>query len=137
MKNKEAMKRKIELYQKCHQALRELSEYRQIPFIEKEIKNRLLQDGAIRMNALDAAMTSKGDELFQSNYYLELAEKTAKEERERELRECDSLMNQMAVAKAEEQNKINRQMLLYQKIIIFISGIAALGTIISLIKGCN
>ena len=128
---------KIELYQKCHQALRELSEYRHIPFIEKEIKNRLLQDGAIRMNALDAVMTSKGDELFQSNYYIELAEKTGNEERERELRECDSLMNQIAVEKADEQNKINRQMLLYQKIIIIFSGIATLGTIVSLINGCN
>ena len=131
------MKRKIELYQKCHQALRELSEYRQIPFIEKEIKNRLLQDGAIRMNALDAAMTSKGDELFQSKYYLELAAKTEYEERERELRERDSLMNQLSVEKADEQNKINRQMLFYQKITIFISSIAAIGTIIGLIKGCN
>ena len=131
------MKSKIELYQKCHQALRELSEYRHIPFIEKEIKNRLLQDGAIRMNALDAVMTSKGDELFQSNYYIELAEKTGNEERERELRECDSLMNQIAVEKADEQNKIKRQMLLYQKIIIIFSGIAELGTIVSLINGCN
>ena len=131
------MKSKIELYQKCHQALRELSEYRHIPFIEKEIKNRLLQDGAIRMNALDAVMTSKGDELFQSNYYIELAEKIGNEERERELRECDSLMNQIAVEKADEQNKINRQMLLYQKIIIIFSGIAALGTIVSLINSCN
>jgi len=127
----------IDLYRKCHKTLGELSEQRQISFIESDIKNRLLQDNAISKNGLDAIMTSKGDELFQCKYYLELAAKAEHEERERELRERDSLMNQLSVEKTDEQNKINRQMLYYQKIIIIISSVAALGTIIGLIKGCN
>lgn len=131
------MNSSIDLYRKCHKTLGELSEQRQMPFIESDIKNRLLQDNAISKNGLDAIMTSKGDELFQCKYYLELAAKTEHEERERELRERDSLMNQLSVEKADEQNKINRQMLFYQRIIIFFSGIAAIGTIIGLIKGCN
>ena len=128
---------KNSFYRECHKALGELRKYRQIPFIEIDIENKLLQDNAISKNGSYAIMTSKGDELFQSKYYLELAAKAEYEERERELREIDSLMNQISVEKADEQNKINRQMLLYQKITIFISGIAAIGTIFGLIKGCN
>lgn len=121
----------------CHKTLGELSEYRQMPFINFDIENRLLQDNAISKNGVYTIITSKGDELFKSKYYLELAAKAEYEERERELRERDSLMNQLSVEKADEQNKINRQMLFYQKITIFISSIAAIGTIIGLIKGCN
>lgn len=124
-------------FNECHRTLGELSKYRQIPFIELDIENKLLQDNAISKNGSYAIMTSKGDELFQSKYYLELAAKAEYEEREKELRELDSLMKQISVEKADEQNEINRQMLFYQKITIFISGIAAIGTIFGLIKGCN
>ena len=131
------MDKKADYYRKCHKELEELYKCRQKPFIDKEIENRLLQDGAIKKNGLDAQITPQGDDYVHNKYYLELAEKADCEERERELRERDSLMNQMAVEKADEQNKINRQMLLYHRITIVFSGIAALGTIIGLIKGCN
>ena len=131
------MNRKTELYRKCHQTLAELSKSRQIPFIDIEIENRLLQDGAIRVNGLNAAITSKGDDFFQGKYYLELAEKAESEERERELRERDSFLNQKSVEVAIEQNKINRQLLSYQKINIIISGIAAIGALLSLVCRCN
>ena len=86
---------------------------------------------------MDGAITSKGNELFQNKYYLELAEKAENEESERELRERDSLMNQISVEQTDEQIKINRQLLSYQKINIIISGIAAFGIIIGILKGCN
>ncbi len=118
------MNKKIELYRKCHQTLSELSEHRQMPFIEKKIENRLFQDNAIRKNGLYAAITPKGEELFQSEYYLELAQKVEHDERDWELRERDSLMNQFSVEKADEQNKINKGMKLF-------TGIAAIGAMIT------
>ena len=129
----------IDLYLKCHQGLGELYNKRQIPLfnIDNEVHNRLVLDGTIRKNGINVAITPKGDELYQNKYYLELAAKAGYEEREKELKERDSLMNQLSVEKAYEQNVINRQMLFYQKIIIVFSGIAAIGTIFGLIKGCN
>lgn len=128
---------KKSFYQECHKTLGELSEFRQVPFIKIDIENRLRQDNAISKNGLDAVMTPKGDDLFQSKYYLELAEKVENEERVRELRERDSLMNQKSVEEAIEQNKINKQILSYQKINIIISGIAAIGVLLGLVCRCN
>ena len=124
---------KKSFYRKCHQTLSELSEHRQMPFIEKETQNRLFQDNAISKNGLYAAITPKGDELFKSEYYLELAEKVEHEERDRELRERDSLMNQFSVEKADEQNKINKGMKLFTGIAAIGAIITALATLIALI----
>ena len=71
------------------------------------IENKLLQDNAISKNGLYSIMTFKADELFQSKYNLELEELSSMK-KEKELRERDSLMNQLSVKKADEQNEINR-----------------------------
>ncbi|MBR5728804.1 MAG: hypothetical protein IKX61_01150 [Prevotella sp.] len=132
------MNYKAELYRKCHKELTELYDKRQIPLfnVDNEVKNILIQDGAIRRNGLDGLITTKGEDLFKNKHYLVLAEEAEEKGREKELRERDSLMNQLSVEKADEQNKINRQMLNYQRITLLFSGIAAIGTIFSLIKGC-
>ena len=133
------MNRKSDFYRKCHGDLSELNNKNQIPrfFINSEVINRLNKDGAISYNGIWAAITSKGEELFHNKYYIELAEKTEYEEKERELRERDSFLNQKSVEEAIEQNKINRQMLSYQKINIIISGIAAVGVLLGLVCRCN
>ncbi len=132
------MNSKVDIYRKCHIALAELYDNRQIPLsaLENEVKTRLTQDRAIRHNGFYGAITPKGDDLFLKNKYLELAEDAENKEKEKEMRVRDSLMNQLSVEKADEQNIINRQMLLYQKVTIVFSGIAAIGTIIGLLKGC-
>ncbi|MCR5365788.1 MAG: hypothetical protein K6E67_06550 [Prevotella sp.] len=129
----------IDLYRKCHNGLGELYDKRQIPLfkIDNEVHNKLVHDGAIKQNGINVAITPQGDDFYMNKHYIELAEEVEKERREKELRERDSLMNQLSVEKADEQNKINRQMLFYQKITILFSGIAAIGTIIGLINGCN
>lgn len=133
------MNREEDLYRKCHKYLSDISKSRQLPLFDTdtEVINRLVKDGAINNNSLSAAITPKGDELFQNMYYCVLAEKAKNEERERELRERDSLMNQKSVEEAIEQNKINRKLLSYQKINIIISGIAAIGVLLGLICRCN
>lgn len=130
------MNRKAYFYRKCHKVLDELYKCRQEP-IDKEVKYRLLRDGTIRMNGLDAQITPKGDDYVCNKYYLELAEKAENDEKEKELRERDSLMNQLSVEKTDEQIKINKHMLLNQRITIVLSIIAAIVTIMGLVKGCR
>lgn len=125
---------KVDLYRKCHQELKNLYELKQIPWEDTEVQNRLKIDGAINLNALSATITEKGEEMFLDKYYLDLADKVESEKKEEELRERDSLMKQISIEKADERHK---QTILYQKITIVISSIAALGTIFNFIKGCN
>lgn len=99
------MNKKAELYLKCHKELGKLSQSRQLPFIDSEVINILELDGAISYNGLFSAITPKGDSLFRSNYYLELAKDIENKKREH----------------------------IYQIITLIFSGIAAICTILSLI----
>ena len=131
------MNRKVELYRKCYKELAELSECRQKPFIEKEVENRLLQDGVIMKNGLDAQITPLGDKYVQKEYYLELAKKAENEERERELRERDSFINQRLVEETIKQTKIgwdNRKTMILS---LVISSISLIVSILSFVYSCK
>lgn len=105
----EIMNNKADLNRKCHEVLGELSQSRQLPFIDNEVKNILELDGAISNNGLFSAITPKGDSLFRSNYYLELAKDAENKKREH----------------------------IYQIITLLFSGIAAICAILSLINSCH
>ena len=130
----EIMNKEAELYRDCHRVLGELSECRQKPFLDKKVENRLLRDGAIRMNGYFAQITPQGDDFFNNEHYLNAAERVENEEKEKELRVRDSLMKQLLVEKVDELNKHNKQKS-YVKYIYY--GIGAIGTIVSIIKGCG
>ena len=103
------MNNKADFYRKCHKDLGELYDSRQLPFMDTEVINRLVLDGAITNNSLYSAITPKGDALYRSKYYLELAEDT--------------------------ENKVREHK--YQIITLLFSCIAAIGTILSFVNSCN
>ena len=126
------MGKKVELYRKCHKDLGELYDKRQIALfnVDNEIRNKFVQDGAIRQNGMFCAITPQGDNLFLNKHYLELAEDAENKEREKELRERNSFVNQRLVEETIKQSKNDRKML-------YISGIVALGTILGIVFRCS
>ena len=99
------MNRKADLYRRCHYELGQLNEYRQLPSIDIDVKNILLHDGAIRNKGIAVLITSKGEDLYRINRYLELAEEAENREKEIELRERDSFTNQRSVEESIKQTK--------------------------------
>jgi hypothetical protein len=130
------MNSKVNLYRKCHKDLTELNDKRQIPLfnVDNEVKNRLIQDGAIRQNGMSCAINPKGDDLFLNKHYIDLAEKAEDKEREKELRERDSYVNQRLVEEEIGQKSIGIKS--YKATIISII-IAVIGIILGLVKGCQ
>ena len=133
------MNHKAELYRKCHQTLSELDKFNQIPFydIDREVNKRLICDNAISKNGLDVAITSKGNELFLKKYYIELAEETESKEREKELRECDSFINQRMVEETIKQTKIGWDNRKTQILSLVVSGISLIVSILSFVYSCT
>ena len=128
------MNKKADLLRKCHNTLGELSKYRQLPFLDHEVKNRLVHDGAIKDNGLYGIITPKGDDLLLSSHYLELAEEAENKEREKELRERDSFASQRLVEEDIKQTSIESKN--YKATIISIF-IAVIGVLLGLVKGCQ
>lgn len=130
------MNSKVNLYRKCHKDLAELNDKRQIPLfnVDNEVKNRLIQDGAIRQNGMSCAITPQGDDLFLNKHYIELAEEAEDKVREKELRERDSYVNQRLVEEEIGQKSIGIKS--YKATIISII-IAVIGIILGLVKGCQ
>lgn len=128
------MREQAELYRSCHRELERLYKSRQIPFIDVNITNQLKHDGAIYYNGLDAAITPNGDEMYKTKYYLQLAKEEDNKEKEMELKERESLIHQIATEQSIEQTKINRISLIYQRLTLVFSAIAAIGTIIGLVR---
>ena len=128
------MAKQVELYRNCHKELGLLYKNRQVPFLDVDITIQLKHDGAIEYNGLNAAITPKGDDMYKTKYYLQLAKEEENKEKELELKERESLINQIATEQSIEQTKINRISLIYQKLTLVFSAIAALGTIIGLIR---
>ena len=133
------MNHKAELYRKCHQTLTELDKFNQIPLydIDREVKKRLISDNAISINGLDVSTTSKGNVLFLKNYYIELAEETESKEREKELRERDSFINQRLVEETIKQTKIGWDNRKTQFLSLVISGISLIVSILSFVYSCT
>jgi hypothetical protein len=133
------MNRKVELYRNCFKVLDELGKCRQKPIIDidKEVEKRLLLDGSIKKNGLDIQITPKGDNHVQNKYYLELAERIENEEKEKELRERDSFINQRLVEETIKQTKIgwdNRKTMILS---LVISSISLIVSILSFFHSCN
>jgi hypothetical protein len=131
------MNKESKLYRKCHDVLKELYESRQIPFLDRDACVQLKHDGAISFNGLYAAITPKGDDMFQTRHYLKLAKEVDYKEKEHELKERDSLTNQITAEQYIEQTKISKKTLSYQKLSLVFSAIAVIGSIVSIINSCQ
>ena len=131
------MTERAELYRKCHKELGRLYTSRQIPFLDESIVTQLKHDGAINQNGLNTAITPKGDDKYQTKHYLQLAKEEDNRERELELKERESLIHQIATEQSIEQTKINNKSLIYQKLTLVFSAIAAICTIVGMVISCQ
>lgn len=131
------MKERAELYRDCHKELGRLYTSRQVPFLDENIVTQLKHDGAINHNGLNAAITTKGDDLYQTRHYLQLAKEEDYRKKEFELKERESLIHQIATEQSMEQTRINKKTLIYQKLTLVFSAIAATCTIVGMIISCQ